>query len=765
MIRAATATLPGRALLAAILVALYLVGVLLAIQSIAGPDQVALLWPSTGVALAAVARLGPRWAVIAPAGILLAHASFVPVPTVFIPYSALANLTGAWVAGVLLQRRRLSTGLTLHDGLRLGGVAVAMATISASVGGIGLWQSGMVPAEVLPGAWLRWTLGNLLGAATVAPALLLLAHRLDEISSMQVADMPATTDSLAERHVWNVALAASFVVMAWGTSLAGPYAIGLTSLPLAVATWSALRLSALRTAVCVCLTGLLVASMAGLGQAGLNPPESTLDAAILLLYLCVAAVLPIALSLAVEERRQAMRQMLHRSTTDPLTGLPNRNAFEVAARLALDDPARPPMALAYVDLDHLKVINDTAGHVAGDEVIASTAAAIGRWRQPGDLLGHYGGDDFVILLHDCEEAAARERAEGLLQAIERDYVPFEGQQHLGTTASIGLAVAPGLDPAPLGELLSQADAACYAAKDLGGNRVQVAGRHRSGRWDPGEAMRWTLRIREALAHSGFELYAQSIQSLQQAQHGRHFELLLRMRDRQGVLHGPDRFIPAAERFRMALQIDREVVRLALSWLDANPACAAAVSLCSINLSAHALLDESFIDYVAHELQRIGLPADRLCFEITENAAMRDPAHAQRRIDELRSLGCRFALDDFGTGFCSFGYLRSLDVDFLKIDGSFVRDMLVAPVAAEVVASITRIAHLLGKHTVAEQVETAQLRDALAAAGIDYAQGFAIDRPQPIDLYFADATGTREAGIAAAPEGQGGQVWRRTLDPH
>ena len=251
-------------------------------------------------------------------------------------------------------------------------------------------------------------------------------------------------------------------------------------------------------------------------------------------------------------------------------------------------------------------------------------------------------------------------------------------------------------------------------------------------------MRWTVRIREALQQQGFLLYAQSIAPLRPAPGtGAHFELLLRMRDtRGGAPHLPDRFIPAAERFRLAVRIDREVVRMALARLEAHREALSTVALCSINLSADAMVDEGFVDFVAERLHRSSFPATRLCFEITETSAMRDPSRAQRVIDDLRGLGCRFALDDFGTGFCSFGHLRALDVDFIKIDGSFVRDMETSPLSAEVVRSITRIAHLLDKRTIAEHTESESVRANLAALGVDYAQGFAIDRPQPFETYLA-----------------------------
>ncbi|MGH8029639.1 MAG: EAL domain-containing protein, partial [Arenimonas sp.] len=248
--------------------------------------------------------------------------------------------------------------------------------------------------------------------------------------------------------------------------------------------------------------------------------------------------------------------------------------------------------------------------------------------------------------------------------------------------------------------------------------------------------RWAVRIRESLDRHRFELYAQTIEPLQ-ARTGRdcHFEILLRMREDRGDVLSPVHFMPAAERFRLGVRIDREVLDGTLAWLEQHPDAAARVDTCSINLTAEALVDEGFIGFVAERLRRSRFPADRLCLEITETSAVRDLERAQRFINEMRALGCRFALDDFGTGFCSFAYLRSLDVDYFKIDGSFVREMDSSPLAAEVVRSITHIAHLLDKRTIAEHTETRALLDSLRVLGVDFAQGYAIDRPEPLAAYF------------------------------
>src|SRR5678815_2135582 len=268
-------------------------------------------------------------------------------------------------------------------------------------------------------------------------------------------------------------------------------------------------------------------------------------------------------------------------------------------------------------------------------LIREVAGALRAQMRSGDLLGHLGGDEFVVLLHNVTPTIARERAQGLLHAVENCHHVI-GEERYGTTASIGL-VPFQPDQVEFAEVLSQADAACFNAKELGGDRISIAGVAGGAAADPASGMRWTIRIREALQNRGFLLYAQSIAPLRpDMDTGAHFELLLRMRDsRGGTPHMPERFIPAAERFQLAVRIDREVVRLALERLEAHPAAARTVALCAINLSAATLMDDGFVGFVAERLHRSDVPAQHLCFEMTETSAMRDPARVQRVIDELR----------------------------------------------------------------------------------------------------------------------------------
>ena len=716
----------------ALLVALYVAGGAYSTALIDGPAKVTLFWPASGVALAGVMRFGLRWAVFVPIGALLVHLLFSPVPMTFLPWSLASNFLGVVVGASMLKRASGNDPLTVDFGLRALAGGMAMALTSALIGTVGMVQSGLIPLGSLPDALALWFLGDLLGVAAIAPAVLLSLARRDRRGVGDGSSYAAEPEQL----LWNVAMATSYLLMAWAGSLGGNYALGLVALPLGVLVWSALRFPPLHTAVAIAVTLLLVASMAGMALAGYPAPAHTRDSVSLLAFLIAVAALPMILSFAMHQQRAGALNLTVRANTDPLTGLANRNAFEEQVRAALAEPGAPPMALAYLDLDHFKLINDTASHVAGDSMIRGVAGVIEAHRHRDDLLARTGGDEFALLLRNCTPMVAEDRARALLRAIEGYRCGWDGQM-LATTASVGLVCCqPG--QSDYAQLLSQADAACFTAKEQGGNRVCMASLDGGELLDRTAAMKWVVRIRESLEHHALELHCQSIVPLREGLDvGRHFEVLLRLRDpRTGELMMPGRFMPAAERFHLGTRIDREVIGQTLDWMDRHPEAAATVGTCAINLSGDALIDDGFVGYVAERLRRGGFAGSKLCFEVTETSAVRDLARAQRFITEMRGLGCRFALDDFGTGFCSFNYVQALDVDYFKIDGSFVRDMDTSPLSLAVVRSINEIAHVLGKHSIAEHTESDAQRRSLAALGVDYAQGHAIDRPLPIASYFA-----------------------------
>ena len=714
------------------LVGLYLACNAYAVHFAKGPGNFALFWPSSGLALAVVVRYGLRWALFVTVATVLDALLRTHTPPLALLITSVGDTLAVVAGGWVVLRIPLSANAEFRSGFRMLLGGAALSVISAAIGTSGLLVTGLLPATEVPDAMLRWAMGDLLGVVAVAPMLVLFGYRNIRQLRLEKSEKAALEN---EALFWNIALVSSFLLMAWGAAIGGHYSLGLASLPLAVMVWGALRFEPLRTAIAVLLTVGLIESFAGLGMTGFEQPVRTLDSVMMMSYLCVLSVLPMTLALVVNEGRVATRKLLRRASTDSLTGLPNRAAFETTVRDALANPAMPPQALCYMDLDNLKLVNDTASHAAGDALIVGVAGVLKTSLQPGDVLAHLGADEFALQLHNCSAATARDRAQSLVRAVEDYRCNWEGRT-LATTTSVG--VVPYLSgDVNFSALLSQADAACFTAKELGGNRVCVAGANRGDVLDRTVAMRWAVRIREALEQQAFTLFAQTMTPLHPGlENGRHFELLLRMHDGDSrTLLTPDRFMPAAERFRLSVPIDRMVVDMALDWLESHPAEAASVSTCAINLSGDALIDEAFIGFIAERLSRSSFPSDRLCFEITETSAVRDLGRAQRFIDQLRGLGCRFALDDFGTGFCSFSYLRSLDVDYFKIDGSFVREMETSSLSAAVVRSITQIAHVLHKRTIAEHTESEQLRTALTELGVDFAQGYAIDRPQPLSTYF------------------------------
>lgn len=714
--------------------ALYFVACALSSLMIYDARSVALFWPAAGVALIGVLRVGMRHVWFIPLALVVYHATLSPIPDAFLPFSLAANTLSA-LAGVWFVRRRTDLRLDIRGGFRVLFGGALLAAVSASIGVAGMRVSGMLPAPGVVGAWVHWALGSLLGVAAVGPAMLLSTYARTWPSAAAPA---GEYGGEPERLAWLVALATSYLLMAWGATAGGPYVLGLTALPLAALTWSAIRFAPWWTAAGTLATSLLIGVFAGLGLAGFSVPTRAIDAVQLLGFLTLLAVLPIVVAVAAHERRRVTRRMLHNAMTDPITELPNRTAFEQAVRRTLDAAGGPPRALAYLDLDHLKLVNDTASHAAGDRLIRGVAGVLQAAARPNDLVGHLGADEFAILMHNVLPTAAEDRARHLLREIALYRCDWEGRA-LGTTASIGLVPFAGGENTDFARLLSQADAACFTAKELGGDQVSRASLDAGGQLDPTQTMRWALRAREAVENRTLVLYSQAIVPLHEGtSNGRHFELLLRLRDpATGELLLPSQFFPAAGRYRLGVRIDREVIQMGLDWLERH-ADPRGIDLCSINLSAEALADEGFMAFLGDRLRRGSFPPEKLCLEITETSALRDIGRAQRFIGQMRDLGCRFALDDFGTGFCSFGYVRSLDVDYFKIDGSFVRELDTSPLSLPIVRAITDIAHTLDKRSIAEHTETPAQLAMLAQLGVDMAQGFGVHRPEPIEHYFARA---------------------------
>ena len=429
-----------------------------------------------------------------------------------------------------------------------------------------------------------------------------------------------------------------------------------------------------------------------------------------------------------DRQRQAFS---YQSTHDELTGLANRKTLEARLQRVLESAHSEDTehALAILDIDQFRVINETLGHDAGDELLRQVSRLLEATGRKRDTLARIGGDDFAWLLEDCplrEATLGLETARSAVEACEFEWLG----RRMPVSVSIGVVRLDRYCDSPL-SAMGMADAACYAARDAGRNRVHVYEFDDEKAVSRHSQMRWVTRINDALRDNRFELCLQRILPLREEGLGEHYEVLVRMRDERGEMILPGQFLPAAERYHLAGRIDRWVVGNTLDWLKANPGVLERLKLCAINLSGQSLGNDRMLAYILERLERTGVPPRKLCFEVTETAAVADIMQATRFMNILRSRGCSFSLDDFGSGFSSFGYLKHLPVDILKIDGSFVREIANSSVDLAMVKSINEMGHLLGKKTVAEFVEDEAALELLRAVKVDYVQGYAFGRPIPM----------------------------------
>ncbi|MCI0994153.1 EAL domain-containing protein [Pseudomonas corrugata] len=444
------------------------------------------------------------------------------------------------------------------------------------------------------------------------------------------------------------------------------------------------------------------------------------------------------------QERQYIANLSWQATHDALTGLANRREFEYRLEQALHNLTRQVgrHALMFLDLDQFKLVNDTCGHAAGDELLRHICALLQSGLRENDTLARLGGDEFGILLENCSPEAAEKIAEGLRQTVQNLHFVWKGRPFV-TTVSIGL-VHIAQNPTTLEASLRAADMACYMAKEKGRNRVQVYHADDSELSLRFGEMAWVQRLHMALEENRFCLYAQEIAALGPGDHGGgHIEILLRLHDEAGRMILPDSFIPAAERYGLMTSLDRWVVENVFRIIRQclNDSRQGPMAMCAINLSGTTIGDQAFLDFLRKQFAAYSIPPEMICFEITETSAISNLGSAIRFINELKSLGCYFSLDDFCAGMSSFAYLKHLPVDFLKIDGSFVKDMLDDPINRAMVEVINHIGHVMGKRTIAEFVETAQIEQALLEIGVDYAQGYVIERPQ---LFTCDTLQCRPA---------------------
>lgn len=427
--------------------------------------------------------------------------------------------------------------------------------------------------------------------------------------------------------------------------------------------------------------------------------------------------------------RVAEATIRHLAYHDHLTGLVNRSEFERYLNVALDSAKSEASThvLLYLDLDQFKVINDTCGHQAGDEMLSQLSMVLRKRIRGNDTLARLGGDEFGLLLGSCPLTQAKTIAEDIREAISAFRFVWR-DKIFSVGVSIGMAVISENSQSSA-EVLSAADIACYAAKDLGRDRVHVYTDDDSDLRQRHTEMQWVSRIKDALEDDRFVLHRQEMHSLNSSGGGLQYsEFLIRMVGLDGGIILPGAFIPAAERYGIMTRLDRWVVAAVIEYLAEDFPNS---SVNFINLSGASLSDSDFFSFIKQKIVDTNISPDLLCFEITETAAIANLSSAVDFINEIRDIGCKFALDDFGAGLSSFSYLKTLPVDYLKIDGAFVRDIENDPMDYAIVQAINEIGHVAGLQTIAEFVESEATLQSIKDIGVDLAQGYCIGRPQPL----------------------------------
>lgn len=435
------------------------------------------------------------------------------------------------------------------------------------------------------------------------------------------------------------------------------------------------------------------------------------------------------------DARELKRRLTWQALHDPLTRLKNRQAFENRLEKLIEDTQLNPQnehSLVYIDLDQFKIVNDTVGHQAGDELLKQVALVLKQQVREHDLLARIGGDEFAVLLENCSTDDALNIAEKLRSSLA-GYQFIWQDRSFGIGASIGIT---GIHRAShKAGVMSQADVACYLAKDQGRNRVHIYRDDDQHLAQQLSQLNWVNQIKAAIKQEHFVLYAQEIVPLQHASDKKRVEILTRLLHEDGRTITPDQFLPAAERFNLMAELDIYVTRHALAWLQAH---AEQIELININISGQSLDNMQFNSALLQLLEANQGLNHKVCFEITETAAITHMSASISFLNSIKNVGCKLALDDFGSGFSSFGWLKSLPVDFVKIDGNFILDVLSDSVDAAMVKAIHQITVEMHIHSIAEFVENQAVSDWLKTVGIEYAQGYHFHKPTPLNDFFKNA---------------------------
>ncbi len=434
----------------------------------------------------------------------------------------------------------------------------------------------------------------------------------------------------------------------------------------------------------------------------------------------------------VTEAHELTERIVYQASHDALTGLANRSDFDrhINQLVTLVRTDRSEHALCYLDLDQFKVVNDTCGHLAGDELLRQLGDLLRKNLRRNDFVARLGGDEFGVLMYQCALGEAFLASEKIREMINDFHFCWE-DRIFNVGVSIGVTSVNATSGNAV-ELLKEADAACYAAKDQGRNRVHVfLPDDEELALRQGE-MQWVSKIQRGLEQNRFCLYGQPIVPISGNHEKLHFETLVRYRDDNDLILPPGAFLPAAERYNLASALDRLVISHLFEWLANKPGFLDNLSVCSVNLSGLSLSEESMLKFITEQFNLWAIPTHKICFEITETAAIANLSYATKFINYLRERGSLFSLDDFGSGLSSFAYLKNLPVDFLKVDGFFVKDIVDDDVDLAMVRAINEVGHIMGKKTIAEFVENEEIFNLLKELGVDYAQGYGLSKPVLLD---------------------------------
>jgi diguanylate cyclase (GGDEF)-like protein/PAS domain S-box-containing protein len=432
----------------------------------------------------------------------------------------------------------------------------------------------------------------------------------------------------------------------------------------------------------------------------------------------------------VTEKKQSDSSLQFMATHDSLTGVYNRRQFETTLTARLSEKSPIPPCVLYLDLDRFKIVNDTSGHKAGDALIKDIAHLLEKSLPNEAMLARISGDEFGVIFENQPEEQAYLQATALLNAVQ-DYRFSWENRIFSLGVSIGMVVCTDPD-ASAEQYICMADAACYYAKEQGRNQIHKYSKDDESMLRYQNELDWVNSIQSALSEDRFLLYYQPLRPLSRPNDGYYYEVLLRMKETDGRIVEPAAFLPTAERFEMNVKIDKWVIVNTFNWLNEHPEHLAELKRCSINLNCHSLADRDFKLFVLNAFERYNIPYDKICFEMIESVAI---IKMEYTIDFMRTfhrLGCSFALDDFGRGFASYGYLKHLPVDIVKIDGTFIKDMRADPVDVAMVSSIKEVAKALGMQTVGEFVESDATMTQLGNMGIDFAQGYGVAEPALLD---------------------------------